>query len=80
MAKGKYAYIRPSGEVRLVLLTCRATIGQVGNIDHENVSIVRQVVSVMGFRPTVRGSAITRITPMAVVKVELLGRPHCYLG
>ena len=41
MAKeGDYANIRmPSGEVRLVHLNCRATIGQVGNLDHENVSI-----------------------------------------
>lgn len=40
MAKeGKYAYLRmPSGELRLVLLTCMATVGQVGNIEHENAS------------------------------------------
>lgn len=40
MAKeGKYAYVRmPSGELRLILLTCMATIGQVGNIEHENAS------------------------------------------
>ena len=39
MAKeGQYATIRlASGEMRLVLLTCRATIGQVGNVDHENI-------------------------------------------
>ena len=52
-----YAQVRlPSGEVRLVRLDCRATIGQVGNTDHENINIgkagrKRQ----MGFRPTVRG-------------------------
>ena len=41
MAKeGRYAQLRlPSGEFRLVLLDCRATIGQVGNIDHENLTI-----------------------------------------
>ncbi len=41
MAKeGKYATIRmPSGEMRLILLKCRATIGQVGNLDHEIVSL-----------------------------------------
>jgi large subunit ribosomal protein L2 len=41
MAKvGDYAQIRmPSGEVRLVLLTCMATLGQVGNVDHENIQI-----------------------------------------
>lgn len=40
MAKeGKYAYLRmPSGELRLVLLTCMATVGQVGNLEHENTS------------------------------------------
>lgn len=40
MAKeGKYAYIRmPSGELRLVLLTCMATVGQVGNLEHENAT------------------------------------------
>ncbi|MEA3285491.1 MAG: 50S ribosomal protein L2 [Synergistota bacterium] len=41
MAKeGKYAFVRmPSGELRLVLLECMATVGQVGNTDHENASI-----------------------------------------
>lgn len=41
MAKeGKHAYLRlPSGEVRLVLVTCRAVVGQVGNVDHENQQI-----------------------------------------
>lgn len=41
MAKeGKYANIRmPSGEIRLVLQDCRATIGQVGNVEHENIAI-----------------------------------------
>lgn len=36
----KYAQVRlPSGEVRYILMECKATIGQVGNLDHENVSI-----------------------------------------
>ena len=36
----KYAQVKlPSGEVRMVLMDCTATVGQVGNIDHENVSI-----------------------------------------
>src|SRR5699024_2049799 len=41
MAKeGKYAHVRlPSGEMRLILSTCRATIGVIGNSDHENVKI-----------------------------------------
>jgi len=58
MAKeGNYAQIRlPSGEVRMVSLKCKATIGQVGNIDHENVSIGKAGRKRwMGIRPTVRG-------------------------
>ena len=58
MAKeGKYAQVRlPSGEVRLVLTVCRATIGQVSNTDHENVSIGKAGRKRhMGIRPTVRG-------------------------
>ncbi|MCL6558681.1 MAG: 50S ribosomal protein L2 [Desulfurispora sp.] len=58
MAKeGKYAHIRmPSGEMRLVLQECRATIGQVGNIDHENITIGKAGRNRwLGRRPTVRG-------------------------
>lgn len=58
MAKeGKYATLRlPSGEMRKVLLTCRATIGTVGNLDHELVSIGKAGrTRHMGVRPTVRG-------------------------
>ncbi|MBP7222303.1 MAG: 50S ribosomal protein L2 [Sedimentibacter sp.] len=61
MAKeGKYAQVRlPSGEVRMILMNCRATIGQVGNIDHENVSIGKAGRKRhMGIRPTVRGSVM----------------------
>ena len=52
-----YAQVRlPSGEVRLVSLNCRATIGQVGNIDYENINIGKAGRKRhMGFRPTVRG-------------------------
>ena len=52
-----YAQVRlPSGEVRMVSLECRATIGQVGNIDHENISIGKAGRKRhMGWRPTVRG-------------------------
>ncbi len=52
-----YAQVRlPSGEVRMVSLECRATIGQVGNIDHENMSIGKAGRKRhMGWRPTVRG-------------------------
>ena len=58
MAKeGKYATLRlPSGEMRKVLLTCRATIGTVGNLDHELVSVGKAGrTRHMGVRPTVRG-------------------------
>lgn len=58
MAKeGDYAQIRmPSGEVRRVHVNCRATIGQVGNLDHENITIGKAGRSRwMGKRPTVRG-------------------------
>lgn len=55
-----YAQIRmPSGEVRLVRLECLATLGQVGNTDHENVRIGKAGrARHMGKRPTVRGSVM----------------------
>jgi len=55
-----YALIRlPSGELRNFQLTCKATIGQVGNIDHENIKIGKAGrMRHLGFRPTVRGSAM----------------------
>ena len=55
-----YAQIRmPSGEVRLVRLECMATLGQVGNTDHENVRIGKAGrARHMGKRPTVRGSVM----------------------
>ena len=58
MAKeGEYAQLRiPSGEVRLVHINCRATIGQVGNLEHENITIGKAGrTRWMGKRPTVRG-------------------------
>jgi large subunit ribosomal protein L2 len=61
MAKeGNYALLRlPSGEQRQVHIMCMATVGQVGNIDHENVSIGKAGRSRhMGRRPAVRGSAM----------------------
>lgn len=56
----KYAIIRlTSGENRMILLTCRATIGQVGNLDHELVTIGKAGRSRwLGKRPTVRGSVM----------------------
>jgi large subunit ribosomal protein L2 len=52
----------PSGEVRLVAIECMATIGQVGNLDHENV-LGRQAGRVRwkGFRPTVRGTVMNPV-------------------
>ena len=61
MAKeGKYATLRlPSGEMRLVPIICRASVGQVGNIDHELVNIGKAGRKRhMGIRPTVRGSVM----------------------
>ena len=58
MAKeGKFAQVRlPSGEVRMIRIDCRATIGQVSNLDHENISIGKAGRKRhMGWRPTVRG-------------------------
>ena len=58
MAKeGKYAIVRmPSGEMRYILINCRATIGQVGNLDHEIVRVGKAgKTRHMGVRPTVRG-------------------------
>ena len=61
MAKeGKYATLRlPSGEMRMVPIICRATVGQVGNIDHELINIGKAGRKRhMGIRPTVRGSVM----------------------
>ena len=61
MAKeGKYAHVRlPSGEMRLVSVDCKATIGQVGNTEHENVKLGKAGKSRwLGRRPQVRGSVM----------------------
>ena len=61
MAKeGAAAQVRlPSGEVRYIKLNCKATIGQIGNVDHENVQIGKAGrTRHMGIRPTVRGSVM----------------------
>ncbi len=61
MAKeGVYALLRlPSGELRNVPVSCMATVGQVGNLDHENVKIGKAGrTRHMGIRPTVRGSVM----------------------
>lgn len=61
MAKeGKYAHLKlPSGEVRLFDIRCKATIGQVGNVEHENISLGKAGRSRwLGRRPKVRGVAM----------------------
>ena len=59
--EGKYAHVRlPSGEVRLVLQECRASIGQVGNVEHSNIKLGKAGRKRhMGIRPSLRGSAMT---------------------
>ena len=62
MAKeGEYALVRlPSNEVRRVRSDCLATIGQIGNIDHQNISLGKAGRNRwLGWRPTVRGSAMS---------------------
>jgi large subunit ribosomal protein L2 len=61
--EGDHANIKlPSGEVRQVKLDCMATIGQVGNLDHENISIGKAGrVRWKGFRPTVRGTVMNPV-------------------
>ena len=64
MAKeGKYAQVKlPSGEVRMILLNCRATIGEIGNLDHENVSFGKAGrTRCLGRRPHVRGVAMNPV-------------------
>ena len=64
MAKeGRYATLRmPSGEMRKVLVTCRATLGQVGNVEHEIVSLGKAGRKRhMGVKPTVRGSVMNPV-------------------
>ncbi|MDQ0418206.1 large subunit ribosomal protein L2 [Croceifilum oryzae] len=61
--EGRYAIIRlVSGETRMILLECRATIGQVGNLDHELINIGKAGRSRwLGKRPTVRGSVMNPV-------------------
>jgi len=61
--EGVYSQIRlPSGETRYVLTNCYATIGQVGNVDHENVTIGKAGRQRwLGIRPTVRGTAMNPV-------------------
>ncbi len=61
--EGNYAQIKlPSGEVRMILLDCRATVGAVGNLDHENVSLGKAGrASWLGRRSHVRGVAMNPV-------------------
>ena len=62
MAKeGEYALVRlPSGEMRRIRAECMATIGQIGNVDHQNINLGKAGRKrLMGWRPTVRGSAMS---------------------
>jgi large subunit ribosomal protein L2 len=61
--EGEYAQVRlPSGEVRKISIRCLATVGQVGNLDHANVSVGKAGrVRWKGFRPTVRGTVMNPV-------------------
>jgi large subunit ribosomal protein L2 len=61
--EGRFGHLRlPSGEVRLVHLNCRATIGQLGNVEHENIKIGKAGRKRwLGYRPTVRGSVMNPV-------------------
>jgi len=59
--EGEYALVRlPSGEIRRIRSECVATIGQIGNVEHQNISLGKAGRKrLMGWRPTVRGSAMS---------------------
>ncbi|MBI2880982.1 MAG: 50S ribosomal protein L2 [Candidatus Tectomicrobia bacterium] len=80
MAKeGQYAQVKlPSGEVRMVPLACRATMGQVGNLEHENISIGKAGRSRwLSRRPKVRGVAMNPIDhPMGGGEGKTSGGRH----
>ena len=61
--EGKYAHLRlPSGEMRLVLACCKATIGVIGNEEHENIKLGKAgKTRHLGVRPTVRGSVLNPV-------------------
>ncbi|MDR2523631.1 MAG: 50S ribosomal protein L2 [Synergistaceae bacterium] len=80
MAKeGKYAYIRmPSGELRLILQECMATVGQVGNEDHENISLGKAgKTRYLGRRSSVRGMVMNPVDhPMGGGEGRSKGNKH----
>ncbi|MBW2147457.1 MAG: 50S ribosomal protein L2 [Deltaproteobacteria bacterium] len=61
--EGKYAHLKlPSGEVRKVLQTCKASIGQIGKVDHENISLGKAGrTRWLGITPRVRGVAMNPV-------------------
>ena len=83
MAKeGDNAQIRmPSGEVRIIRTNCKACIGQVGNLEHENIQIGKAGRKRhMGWRPTVRGSVMNPCDPpWAVLALSLLGASRLWV-
>ena len=77
--EGKYAQIKlPSGEVRMVLLDCCATLGQVSNVEHENISYGKAgKMRWLGRRPKVRGVAMNPIDhPMGGGEGKASGGRH----
>lgn len=77
--EGQYAVVLlPSGEARRILLECRATVGQVGNLDHQNVWIAKAGRNRWrGIRPTVRGSAMNPVShPMGGGEGRRAGGRH----
>ena len=77
--EGKYAQVKlPSGEVRMILLNCRATIGEVGNPDHENISLGKAGrTSWLRRRPRVRGVAMNPVDhPMGGGEGKASGGRH----
>ena len=77
--EGKFAILNlPSGEMRKVNINCRATLGQVGNLDHQNISIGKAGRKRhMGIRPTVRGSAMNPVAhPMGGGEGRRAGGRH----
>jgi len=77
--EGKYAHVRlPSGEVRLIPVACRATIGEVGNAEHESVSLGKAGrARWLGRRPKVRGVAMNPVDhPMGGGEGKASGGRH----
>lgn len=80
MAKeGRYAQVKlPSGEVRMILIECKATVGQVGNAEHENISLGKAGRKRwLGRRPRVRGVAMNPVDhPMGGGEGKASGGRH----